>query len=705
MAAKTGRGGTVRGRKGGKGGKANADSTQAVDAGGAPRVPADAAAPAGGSVESAMFDQIAQAHNDIMAMTGGIPPDLTGAVNKLVEQGFSPDTIASEMKARNVDVSQFLQNVTPTAPADVPPTNMGADSLRPVEPVDSLPDPDSPVTAAPAATPASKDTPFDRAYRALAEARYTEDQILAMTPDEMMRTAARENPAAFPEYAQSKSPAPDAAAPTERTAADLSPEELQKLQDFDLTDEQIAGLRGQQLEDTLADIAKWEEKNGTTVGESRAAMLRSAFAEPAAEPDPAAAPARTGPLADNEQAALRAQLGDDFNADGMDPNDLQAMLRIMRQRAQKGLGPTSVLSALREPSASEVAYNTLAQRGLPDSVLSRMTEQQMMEMAGTLPPLPPAPAASPVGRLVEPAQQPAPAPAQMAQQAPASPAPPPPEPAATTSPVAGLSDAARVLSEEPEALDMPPGPAPRPNPYGSDIYTQLANATMGGRVDTRFSPEVAGVEPQPPSIVLQRNDAAATGPNVQVNLPQFTPNPIPPQVMDVGAGVPGGVGEARAPVQWRNEDGILNGAPQSAAAGGATGGRIIRALMGTPAQGDTPAQLGLLHPAWGQMFSGQDGGLVGKAARFVSAPRTLATAATIKFLTSNGGLIGQGGVAKQLANAVLYGTQGNQQDSQQGTPDYANNYEAALRRLSQPMSGPKQDLAPPMVPNYDRPTR
>jgi hypothetical protein len=660
-----------------------------------------------------MFDQIAQAHQEITKLTGGIPPDLTGAVTKLVEQGFAPAQITAEMSARGVDVSQFVQNVTPTATAAEPPTNMGAGDLAPVEGgTTNLPEPTTqgavnPATpkaaAAPAATPASKDTPFDRAYKALAEVGYTEDQILEMTPDDMMRTAERENPAAFPELVAKTAPA--ATAPAAPPLAGFLDDVALMKQKYGFTDEQIDQMPADEIADTAAQIRKEIADAAEAEAAPESTVADSAVVAPVQQQ-----PAAQGPLADNEQAALRAQFGDDFNVDAMDPNDLQATLRIMRQRVKQGMGPTGVLSALREPSPTEVAYQLLSQR-LPDSVLSRMTDQQMMEMAGTLPPLPPAPAASPVGRLVEPAPQPAPAPAQVAQQAPASPAPPPPEPAATTSPVAGLSDAAQVLSDGPGPLEMPAEPAPLnmpadANPYAGDIYMQLAQAAgMGGQVRSQFSPDVVGREAPPPQTVNPQFAAGTAGPNMQVNLGSYVPSGGAPGVMDVGAYVPGGVGPATVRTQWRDEGGNLNTAPQQAAAGGATGGRIIRALMGTPAQGDTPAQLGLLNPAWGQMFSGQDGGMVGKVSRFATSPRTLMTAATIKYLMSNGGLVGQGSPAKEFAGAVMYGTQGNQQDSQQGTTDYANNYEAALRRLSQPMSGPKQDLAPPMVPNYDRPQR
>lgn len=716
--------GTVRGGNGG-------------DAPKNPRKPAAPEPSAGVNVPAnptnTVFDALASTYKELEQITGS-PPDITRSIEKMLQDGMDPQEIVAGMSSRGVDVSPFMQGVAPPArAAEVPPNNLPAPEAAPVEAVTDMPEPDAPTPVPAAPVGGEQKNMFQRVYEALADAGYSEDQILDLSNEDALAMAIRERPNLFPEFAaQQASTAPAQTTPDANTVAteaddsayELSPERMreivaagadeQMLVDYGFTDDDIRNMSDEQYRLTVEDVKR---------------QLGLTGEQTAAQPD-----------AQQVADSLRAPIMDAIER-ASDPSAMPG--------SPPAAGPTSIQDQLRMFSGQtriEDAYRILSNAGIPDEVLGRMSDEQMLRMAaragnpiegltatGAGAPAPQqssilerlrdqrAAEASVGDALFPPEYRRAAAEAAVGDalfppeytQAPASPAPPAPAQAATTPPTAGLLDnAAAAPGTPPDAgpLEMPTSP----NPYGPDIYTQLQMATMGPGmpVQTRFSPDVpAAPEPtgaleMPPGFA-----AAANDPNIRLATQSVGAAPAPPQVMDVGANVPGGVAAAGAPVQWRNVDGTLNsGSPPSRSSQFRS--RVIDTLLGTAAQGNQPAKLGLISPEWEKMFSGADGGMVGRTSRFLTNPRTLLTAATLKYLmSSKGGLVGQGGIAgeggalREAGKQVMYGSgePGDQQDND--NVDYATNYKAALDRLSRPMSGRGQTLSLPMVPNNDRPSR
>jgi hypothetical protein len=272
-----------------------------------------------------------------------------------------------------------------------------------------------------------------------------------------------------------------------------------------------------------------------------------------------------------------------------------------------------------------------------------------------------------------------------------------------------LSDAAPNLaaSPDPAPLNMPQDA----NPYGGDIYVQLAQAAgMANPVQTQFSPNVVGQPAPPPQTVTPTFPAGTAGPNMQVNLPNYTPGPIPPGVMDVGANVPGGVGPAAARVQYGSGGGGGGGNNPSGSGNSLIAG-LKRMMMGTPAEGDKPAQMGLLSTELTDMFAGQGGGPMGKLTRAATSPRLLVPMLAMELLRRNGGLKNaatNSGVAG-YAGQVYNGMEPTEEQAQQGPIDYSSDIGAALQRIKQPASSKQRlpapaipDLAPPIMPSRYR---
>ena len=707
-------------------GKKGTDAPQTPSTPSTPATPAAPGAPA--VTPNSVFDALASTYKELEQITGS-PPDITRSIEKMLQDGMDPQEIVAGMSSRGVDVSPFMQGVAPPArAAEVPPNNLPAPEAAPVEAVNDLPEPDAPTPVPAAPVGGEQKNMFQRVYEALAEAGYSEDQIFEMSTEDSLSMAIRERPDKFPEFAaQQASTAPAQTTPDANTVAteaddsayELSPERMreihaagadeQMLVDYGFTDDDIRNMSDEQYRLTVEDVKR---------------QLGLTGEQPAAQPD-----------AQQVADSLRTPIMDAIER-ASDPN-------AMPTPAADGV-PMSIQDQIRMYSGMsrpEDAYKFLSNAGIPDSVLARMDDEQMVRMAAQARSQP---TGSPTSGLTADATQPAaPSPQQgilrslrdqqvaaaeaavgdalfppRLRQAAAEAAAgdalfppqyrqgPPVEAAATTQPTAGLVDAG--------PLEMPTAA----NPYGSDIYTQLQMATFGPGmpVQTRFSPDVppapapTGRLEMPPGF-----ESAADDPNVRLATQTVDAAPVPPQVMDVGANIQGGVAAAGAPVQWRNSDGTLNAGGGGGGGGGPRGPRgerIIRALLGTPAQGDQPARLGLISPELTNLFSGADGGMAGKASRFLTNPRTLLTAATLKYLmNSKGGLVGQGGIAgeggalREAGKQVMYGSgePGDQQDND--NVDYATNYRAALDRLSRPMSGRGQTLSLPMVPNNDRPSR
>ncbi len=714
--------GTVRGKKRGSN----------PEAPGTPKTPEPSAvvgvsAPA--SSTDSVFDALASTYKELEQITGS-PPNITRSIEKMLQDGMDPQAIVAGMSSRGVDVSPFLKDAAPPAGAvEAPPNNLPAPEAAPVEAVTDLPEPDAP-TPAPAAPAASQQKDmFQRSYEALADAGYSEDQILDMSNEDMLATAIRERPNLFPEFAQQTNAAPAQTTPDANTVAteaddsayELSPERMreihaagadeQMLVDYGFTDDDIRNMSDEQYRLTVEDVKR---------------QLGLTAEQPAAQPD-----------AQQVADSVRTPIMDAIER-ASDPNAMSG--------SPPAAGPISIQDQIRMMSGQnplEQAYRILSDAGIPDEVLGRMSDEQLVRMAAR--------ASSPVeGLTATDAGTAAPAPQQSSilanlrdqraaeasvgdalfplqyrraaaeaavgdalfppQYTQSTPAPPTPAPAATTPPTAGLLDNATPAPLDAGPLEMPAAA----NPYGPDIYAQIQMATMGPGmpVQTRFSPDVTPApEPtgrleMPPGFAQAAND-----PNVRLATETVAPAQAPPQVMDVGANIPGGVAAAGAPVQWRNSDGTLNAGPPPSRSSQLRS-RVIDTLLGTAAQGDQPAKLGLISPEWEKMFSGADGGLVGRTSRFLTSPRTLLTAATLKYLmNSKGGLVGQGGIAgeggtlREAGKQLMYGSGEPGESQDNDNVDYATNYRAALERLSRPMSSQGQPLALPMVPNNDRPPR
>lgn len=696
--------GTVRGKK--RGSKPEAPGTPK-----APEPSAVAGVSAQASSADSVFDALASTYKELEQITGS-PPDITRSIEKMLQDGMDPQEIVAGMSSRGVDVSPFLKDAAPPArAAEAPPNNLPAPEAAPVEAVTDLPEPDAstPAPAGPAAGQ-QKDM-FQRSYEALADAGYSEDQILDLSNEDMLAMAIRERPNLFPEFAPASTPeatpaAPVAPEPPAAPAADPRIAQLQAM-DFD-----TAAMSPEEIDLTYQ------------------SLVDQGFIQDAAAATPQ-------PDAQQVADSLRTPIMDAIER-ASDPNAMPG--------SPPAAGPISIQEQIRMMSGQrplEQAYRLLSDAGIPDEVLGRMSDEQLMRMAAR--------ANSPVeGLIATDAGTAAPAPQQSSilaklrdqraaeasvgdalfplqyrraaaeaaagdalfppQYTQSTPAPPTPAPAATTPPTAGLLDNATPAPLDAGPLEMPAAA----NPYGPDIYAQIQMATMGPGmpVQTRFSPDVTpapeptGKLEMPPGFAQAAND-----PNVRLATETVAPAQAPPQVMDVGANIPGGVAAAGAPVQWRNSDGTLNaGSPSSRSS--QLRSRVIDTLLGTAARGYQPAKLGLLSPDWGKMFSGADGGLVGRTSRFLTSPRTLLTAATLKYLmNSKGGLVGQGGIAgeggtlREAGKQLMYGSGEPGESQDNDNVDYATNYRAALERLSRPMSSQGQPLALPMVPNNDRPPR
>lgn len=673
----------------------NADPAAAAAAGAAP-------GPAAPSDPGNPFDSLAADYHEIMQLTGA-PPDLEDAINLMVQGGMDPQVVAAELTNRGVDVSPFLKDAAPPAGApEAPPNNLPAPEAAPVESVTDMPEPDA-TAPAPAVTPAE---PEPVVAQADADPRIAQLQAMDFDTDTM------------------------------------SPEAI------DLT---YQSLKDQgYIQDPSATTP---QPDAQQVADSLRTPIMDAIERAS---DPNAMPGQVAPSAQSPEAAFLSSL----------PNNYE-QLRLL-----SGMTPTE--AAYRHLSEMGVTDETLGR--MRDEQIIAVSQRMRALQAGAplssligdadVPAPAPQPQPTPVSRLADTGPSiaealfppesrlasagPAIAEALFPQRNnPASPAPPAPEPAATTQPTARLLDnasaaertpasfAAEMASgkkiESPEdiqffqnnaaeieaALRQMASPAPQadgplemptsPNPYGPDIYTQLQMATFGPdkSVQVRYSPDVPPMESSAtPRVELPPGyDAILNDPSIQLNTPVFSPLPPAPPVLDVGAGVPGGVAGAAPPP------------PGGGGGGGGRGGRIIRALMGTPAQEGKEATLGLVHPQTLQMFSGEDGkgfGMVGKASRAITSPMALrlATLAALgKYISgTKGGLIGQGGVAGpggmayEAGKSLMYGT-GEQDNSQDNdNVDYMTNYRAALDRLSRPMD-PDLPLSRPMVPNRDRPQR
>jgi hypothetical protein len=787
MAGRTGRGGTVRGGKKAKAVRKPEELAYEIltDAGyseeailamspedrvalaervrqeQSPEVAAQPAAAGGGAAESevgALFDQLASTHNDFKELMGGATPDLSGAIGQLVKSGISPEVIGAEMGRRGVDVSQFLDGIeTPAAPTpEAPPTNMAEGAAGPVTSADgSLPAVPAggkynnrrPLTPAEyggdgetySASTAQADEADLAAFRATAsqalqdeqlmlDAGFTEQDIIDMPEDEYRQQVAnlRQQSAPPPaSTAEATAPAP-ATAPMAATEAFPSPRILAELEQLGYDPRTMSPEDMQSTYESLVEQGYIDPSYRVTPGPS------GEMPDGVPADSPVVAGADEGAQV---AAALRTPIMD-------------AIVRASDPNAMPGAMPApDPLQFLSGRTSLEDAYRLLSDAGIPDSVLSRMDDAQMVRMAeqarspqaiaptsgltaDATQPVATSPQQGILGGLRD--QQVAAAeravgdalfPPQYRQAAAESAVGdalfppqyrqgPPVEAAATSppqSPTAGLTDTATATPPPPpEAgpLEMPVAP----NPYGPDIYTQLQMATMGGGgpVQTRFSPEVsaAAVDRTPAMEMPAGWSDIANDPNVQLSTGEMDPLPPAPQVMDVGAGIPGGVGAAGANVRWRDKDGTLNEGPPRQP--GRFRSQVIDTLLGTRGD-DGKGRLGLINPRTIKMFSedGEGFGMLGKATRMATSPGALRTGAAIallKYISQTGGIKGWGTAAKPIGQAIWDGTTPQEEPQDGDNVDYATNYKAALDRLSRPMSG-RGSLAAPMVPNSDRPNR
>lgn len=670
MATRTGRGGTVRGgKKAGKG----ADAPQQVEAaqpkaGGEGGAPAAAAAGGGGNDPlQGAFDGLADAYNSIMKLTadedgnGGQPPDISEALAAFVTSGVSKDQILAGMSARGIDVSQTLAAIpdsspkapaAPEAPQAEPPTNMGKDDLAPVEATNNLPEPPpAPAAAVEAAAPAAE-----------------------------------------------AAPAP-AAAPMAAATGFPTPEIVERLRELGFAPED---MDMQSMFDTYTSLQKQGYFDDGAVA-----------APPAPEATVADSPVVTGPMVADSEVVTPTPQGQPL-AGLRDPSPTQAAFAsIPPVQGPAPQAPT--FDGGNQPrvlSPRDIAFSRVTSN-IPPSVLARMTGEQLQQAMNVA--VPQAPATSPIGGLMD---------NQPITVSSNTPAPAGPSPAATTppvvgGPVAGLSDAAPNLaaSPEPAPLNM----TEDANPYSSDIYTQLAQATMGGgQVEQVYAPQPTARPAPAPQTVNPEFAAGTASPNMQVNLGTYVPGAVAPGVMDVGALVPGGVGPAAARTQWRDGDGNLNSGGGGGGDGGGGGGNrrnnviagLQRMMMGTPAEGDKPAQMGLLSTELTDMFRGQGGGPMGKLTRAASSPRLLTPLLIAELLRRSGGaknIATNSGVAG-YASQVYNGMEPTEEQPQQGPIDYSSNISAALERVKRPASSRQRlpapsvpDLASPMMPNYSRP--
>lgn len=679
------------------------------------------------SAVSAQIDDLAHSIAYVRDLTGQMP-DMSDALQKMVNSGVDPSIIVTELRNRGIDVSdQMPAGVTPAAEA--PPNNLPPEGQGAVESVNNLPEPGETAPAAPAAPAAAPlPPPVVRAFGVLNRAGMSDADIMGMTPDERVALAITREPDKFPDLSQAAAAATPAATPAAAQAAPMAAP-MAAAEPFP------SPRHLKELEDAGFDPSSMSPEEMQATYES---LVEQGYIQNTAAP---AAPEATADEGQQVAAALRTPIMDTIER-ASDPNNQPGMPPPQREPLPVETDRDRQLRMMAGQSPAEVAYRFLSDAGISDNVLGQMNDDSLIRLAAQLrgprSPAAPlaglsattpaiAPAATPADRLLaglrEIAREAA---ATVQPQSPAQPSPAPrgapwPPPSATTpppTPTSGLTDntaAAAPVAPSPPPLEVDALEMPRAsNPYGSDIYMQLAMAAgmPGGNVQTRFSPGVVGAEPNatPAMQIPQGWESMASDPSVQMNLGSpGAPRDIP-QTLDTGAFVPGGVGPSSPPPGPRG--------PR----GGGTRSRVIDALLGRAASGDQPAKLGYISPEWSKMLSSEDGGLLGRVSRFATSPRTLLTAATLKYLAgSEGGLfgekgvLGEGGVARGVGNKVLFG-RGEEEEQQQGDMQQMpgqpyqvrpiTSIEEARRRLALPMkmnNGMMQNQE--MVPQMDRPAR